>query len=1145
MRNRASVAAALFGWGLLTLAGCGGGSTTSTGGGGGATTPTVTVTPSSPSITTAQSLTVTVTVTGKSGTPSGSVTLTSGSYNSGSLALTSGSTQITIPAGKLPTGSDTLTAAYASTSSSYNNASGSGSVTVTSGSSLITPTVMVLPFPLSIVTTQSTMVTVMVNGGNGNPGPTGSVTLTSGSYNSGAVSLNAAEGQITIPAGSLVTGVDTLTATYAPDNNSSSTYNGASGTGEVNVAPFSGSITPLVTISPNPSNITSAESTTITISVSSGTGNPTPTGSVILTGPNYYSSGFVALTNGSAQITVHGNALGSGTVPLTATYGPDANGSSTYTSATANGSVIVSIGSLLTPTVTVTPNPPSITTAQSTTATVTVNGGTGDPAATGSVTLTCIQYTSSATTLVNGSAQITIPAGSIPAGNDTMTVIYTPDANSSSTYTSAMGTNTVTVTAPVLITPTVKVSANPKSVGTSGSSTVTATVTGGSRNPTPTGSITLTGGTYNSGPVTLASGSAQITVQGRSLAAGSNILTANYAPDANSSSTYTTATGSATVNVVAIVSFSANPNPIPYGSTSAQLTAVFSGGTGVVAPGNLSVTSGTPVTVSPTANITYTLTVTPSSGTAIAQTVTVNLASGVTINPANTGIAVTDQILGMNIAVWYDFTNNGTYTANNSPIVNAFKDAGIVALRWPGGSNADLYHWNRGAANPTNGTAPTAATCNNTYFNPNTNYLNFINDLEDAIPGGFDVALTANYGTNAACNGGGDPNEAANWVKYAYANGGTVSHVTVGNENFGHWEVDMHPIQWDPTTYANAIKGTTGYYDLIKAANPNTLVGVVVDANCTMANDCTDGWDSTVLSNAVGCNGAGTPCFDFVEYHYYAQHPGHETDTYLVQQAAQAFTANINTIKQELNTAGAPNTPIYVGEIGSATNVGKQSWSITQGLFAGQVLGEMMDDGVSRNTWYIGFGNCYGNQGNLSSSLYGWQDFGAFNVFSDGTGDIGYPNMSPCDYGGNGNTVGIMSPTAVAFNLFSNVAVNGEHVLTPSVAGDTTDIVAYAATHSGGTALVIINRNETTAEPVTITVAGKSTSPSVAWYWYDKEIYDYTNTSCDTAPTCTVDPNHDYTSIEWAGPESTSFHQQSLPLTVTLQPWSMNVFIIQ
>ena len=64
-----------------------------------------------------------------------------------------------------------------------------------------------------------------------------------------------------------------------------------------------------------------------------------------------------------------------------------------------------------------------------------------------------------------------------------------------------------------------------------------------------------------------------------------------------------------------------------------------------------------------------------------------------------------------------------------------------------------------------------------------------------------------------------------------------------------------------------------------------------------------------------------------------------------MQQAAQGLTTNITTLRSELAKWGTPNTPIYVGEIGGPyTNPGKQSWSITQGLYAGQVLGEMMND---------------------------------------------------------------------------------------------------------------------------------------------------------------------------------------------------------
>jgi hypothetical protein len=395
------------------------------------------------------------------------------------------------------------------------------------------------------------------------------------------------------------------------------------------------------------------------------------------------------------------------------------------------------------------------------------------------------------------------------------------------------------------------------------------------------------------------------------------------------------------------------------------------------------------------------------------------------------------------------------------------------------------------------------------YAFPTSTFANFVNDL--AVPAGLDIALTADYGSDPACTGGGLPSEAVAWVTNALSLGVTVSHMTVGNEEYGSWEEDLHAIPNDPTTYASTVVGASGYYTLIKAASPNTLVGVDVDEDNT-----TNGWDNIVLANAKGS-------YDFVEYHYYPETPGSESDTFLTHTAAQNLTNNIKTIRSELTKWGTPNTPIYVGEIGGPyTNPGKQSWSITQGLYAGQVLGEMMNDGISRLTWWIGFGNCNGQSGNITSSVYGWQDFGAYNVFSDGSADTDCPGAGP---------VGTMSPTAEAFNLFQNVAVDGETVLTAAVTGDTTDVRAYAATHFGGTgtALVLFNLNETASSQVAVTLSGQTTATSVSVTTYDKSIYDQTNA---TPPV-------------WALPTTTTNNAPTLPLTLTLTPWSMNVVLIQ
>jgi hypothetical protein len=666
-----------------------------------------------------------------------------------------------------------------------------------------------------------------------------------------------------------------------------------------------------------------------------------------------------------------------------------------------------------TPTVTVTPLPLSITTAEALTVTVTVAGPAGGATPTGTVTLSSGSYTSAVTTLTSGRAQIGIPANTLSAGSDTLEAVFTPDAASGAIYRTASGTGSVTVTVPVMITPAVLVTPSSFSISTAQALAVTVEVIGGSGNPTPTGTVTLSSGGYNSAPIILGSGSATIGVPAGSLAAGSDTLTASYAPEASSSSIFTAAVGTSSA-------------------------------------------------------------------------VTVTAATAISVDQATMGPAVSSQLLGMNMAYWYD--------PSTAAIVPAFLTAGIKGIRWPGGSGANDYHW------------ATNSLCSGGSTYPADAFDTYIADVIQ--PGDFDLALTANYSSDAACAGPGDPAEAAAWVQNALNNGNYVTHVTVGNENWGSWEPDLHAIPHDPTTYADAT--ANGYYPQIKAVNPNVQVGVGVNPWNSPA------WDPIVLSQAK---------YDFVEYHFYAGGPGAESDTFLVQQAAEQLTTAINAIKAELTTAGAPNTPIFVGEIGSVyDDPGKQTSSITQALFAGQILGEMMNDGVSRAAWWLGFGGCDSDPtvDNFSNSLYGWQNFGGYMVFSDGLPEYGCTGAAIPTL-----AAGTLLPTARAFQLFSNVALDGEKALTANVSGDATDVRVYAATNRGGTALVVFNLNETASEPVGITLSKQSASSNVTVETYSKAIYDQSKTNV------------------WAAPTVTDLGAQSLPLALTLDPWSMNVVIVK
>jgi LysM repeat protein len=163
----------------------------------------------------------------------------------------------------------------------------------------ITPVVKVTPSSSSIRTDQTLQVTVAVSGGAGNPIPTGSVIVVSGNYSSTATPLSGGVAKIDVPAGSLSTGSDTLTASYTPDATGSSIYNGTSNTATVTVttADYSLAATAL-TVAPGAPG-------TSTITVSSSTGYA---GTVTLT---------CAVTSSPAGATDLPTCLGGQTVTLT------------------------------------------------------------------------------------------------------------------------------------------------------------------------------------------------------------------------------------------------------------------------------------------------------------------------------------------------------------------------------------------------------------------------------------------------------------------------------------------------------------------------------------------------------------------------------------------------------------------------------------------------------------------------------------------------------------------------------------------------------------------------------------------------------------------------------------------------------------
>ncbi len=452
-------------------------------------------------------------------------------------------------------------------------------------SSIGTPTVTVSPGASNINSTQALDVTVTVNG---SPTPTGSVTLTDGSgYTSSATTLNSGSATITVPSGTLTAGNYTFTATYTPDSSSSGIYNSATGSASAQVTV--GTSTPSVTVTPTPSSITTVQAVSVTVGVSAGTGSAVATGSVTLSSGTYTSAA-TALSSGSATINIPAGKLSIGTDTLTASYTPDTNGSGYYTSASGTGPVVVSA---VVPTVTVTPGASSINATQPLSVTVTVNGGTGNPTATGTVTLSGGSYTSAATALSSGTATINIPGGTLSKGTYTFTATYTPDTGSSSIYAGASGTAATSVGVG-LTAPTMTVTPGTNAISVTQPLNVTVTVSGGT--PTPTGTVTLTGGSYTSAAIALINGTATISIPANTLSPAIYTFKADYTPDSGSTSTYAAASGTAstTVAVSTTPTVTVTPANSSIGTTQAlAVTVVVTGGAGNPVPtGSVILSSG-------------------------------------------------------------------------------------------------------------------------------------------------------------------------------------------------------------------------------------------------------------------------------------------------------------------------------------------------------------------------------------------------------------------------------------------------------------------------------------------------------------------------------------------------------------------------
>jgi len=480
-------------------------------------------------------------------------------------------------------------------------------------------------------------------------------------------------------------------------------------------------------------------------------------------------------------------------------------------------------------------------------------------------------------------------------------------------------------------------------------------------------------------------------------------------------------------------------------------------------------------------------------------------AVSVGVNASTSLAAIPGPGFGLNTAVW-----DGNLL--DAAVPNLLKQAGVAALRYPGGSTSDVYNWQTNSIVPGQGS----------YANPNNNFDAFMGVVRSV---GAMPVVTVNYGSNQAGNGGGDPNYAAEWVRYANVTKGYgVKYWEIGNEVYGNgqygsaWETDLHP-QHDPATYG---RNVVQFVNAMKAVDPTIKVGVVLAAPGRWPDGIAPDWNSTVLAQ---CGSV----VDFVIVHWYPQDPYNESDAGLLsapQNASTGVAAMATKLKSLINQYGGANPSriqILVTETNSVSyNPGKQTLSIVNAMFTADNMLSWMENGAtSVDVWGLHNGPVWGN---ASGALFGSYNYGDYGILSNGqSGEPAANTPFPTYYGMRmASLLGKAGDTLVATN-------SGNALLT-------THAVKQA---NGSLALLLINKDRNNTINANVALTGFTPSGTATVYSYTPSTSGVTSTNVSgqgTSFSLALAP-YSLTTIVLAGtstPVTPSFTLSANPTSLTV-----------
>lgn len=423
---------------------------------------------------------------------------------------------------------------------------------------------------------------------------------------------------------------------------------------------------------------------------------------------------------------------------------------------------------------------------------------------------------------------------------------------------------------------------------------------------------------------------------------------------------------------------------------------------------------------------------------------------------------------GVNTATWDGLMND----TKLPPLLTAI---GITALRYPGGSWSDEYHWatNSGTLDPNNGNQPVITPVAGDTFD---NFMILANTV------GASPIITVNYGSNIDGTAGGDPTEAAGWVDYSNnVKGYGVKYWEIGNEVYGNgyysgadWETDLHDtdttaadrvdaLSLSPEAYADNV---ASYVSDMKAKDPTIKVGVVL-ALPDSDND-TD-WSTRVLAE-LQRNGT---LVDFFILHWYPEY-GVDNDTTLLNDPTQDIASYLSTvtgwISEDYPLYG--KTPqIMITETNSdAGTPGKQMVGLVNALFAADDYMTWLEHGVSMVDWWD-LHNGPSTDGDNSNSLYGTATYGDEGILSIGTTPEPAAETPFAPYYG--------------IQMLTHLGKSGDQMVNATTS--TLLTIPHAVLQANGTlALMLINKDPTNTCTTTVSLSSFVPQSQATTYKYNE-----------------------------------------------------------